>query len=140
MTISDRLHRTKIHKGVEQRRKELERKREEDFRKSCTFKPTLEKSSVDSLTTSTASSRIGSIGSGRHRSLKASRSMKQAKSDAMRDCTFKPKVNRVSKKMVAAKTYLEMNCFERLSRPVVKLYLTFSKYKKNSLQGCLWRQ
>ena len=81
MSISNRLHNAKIHKGVEQRRKELKKKQEEEFKRLYTFKPKLEKSSYASFSRS-----ISSRGSGKL-SLKASRAMKQAKSDAMKDCT-----------------------------------------------------
>ena len=81
MSISNRLHNAKIHKGVEQRRKELKKKQEEEFKRLYTFKPKLEKSSSASFSRSISSRSSGKL------SLKASQAMKQAKSDAMKDCT-----------------------------------------------------
>ena len=81
MSISNRLHNAKIHKGVEQRRKELKKKQEEEFKRLHTFKPKLEKSSSASFSRSISSRSSGKL------SLKASRAMKQAKADAMKDCT-----------------------------------------------------
>jgi hypothetical protein len=110
MAVSDRLYRTKIHKGVDQRRKELEKKRDEDFMKQCTFKPRVMVSSSLS-----SSKRL----TGTVKSIKTTRAMKQAKLDAMKECTFRPKVNGVRKGMEAANRYLEMSCFDRLSRPII---------------------
>ena len=38
--------------------------------------------------------------------------------DAMRECTFTPKTNKVKKSMKAANLYLQMEAFERLSQPL----------------------
>ena len=88
---------------------DIRAKREEEFRRTCTFRPNLgkEKRSPD-----------GSRFRPNRRSASAGRSRRsEFKPTGMDECTFKPKVNAVPRKFGSAQLYLQNNVHDRLSTP-----------------------
>ena len=111
MSFSERLYRSNAEAKLEKVRKEQKRREEEEFQKHCTFKPNLRvnRTKQTAISSTRATSARLSRRSSQMRSI--------ARKEAMRDCTFRPKINPLRSNMESASLYLKESCFERLSRP-----------------------
>jgi hypothetical protein len=105
--VVDRLYNNKKKSKVNE--DDIRQKREEEFRRTCTFTPNLGKKQR---------------GSGRRNSFSNNRRSSQGRSrrsdfkpTGMEECTFKPKVNKVPRKFGSAQLYLQNNVHDRLSTP-----------------------
>jgi hypothetical protein len=112
--VVERLYSQKKKSRVNE--EDIRAKREEEFRRTCTFQPNLGKKA-------NKFDRSGRSGNGNksfHQRSQTPRG-RSRKSDikptGMEECTFKPKVNRVPRKFGSAQLYLQNNVHDRLSTP-----------------------
>jgi hypothetical protein len=112
-SASSKLYEKSVSRKTQQLTASMRRKEEEEYSQACTFKPQLNKKSLEIMSSSAASSRTSESGIP-HATVRRSASS----FDPMAGCTFKPKTNAIKPSMEAAAVYLEQNAFERLSVPI----------------------
>ena len=111
--VVDRLYSSKKKSRVNE--EDIRAKREEEFRRTCTFQPNLGRKQR----------KFGNNNRNRNNQSFHQRSQtprgRSRKSDikpsGMEECTFKPKVNNVPRKFGSAQLYLQNNVHDRLSTP-----------------------
>ena len=91
---------------------DIRAKREEEFRRTCTFQPNVGKKQSKQYGGRSSQSFLqrSQTPSGRSRARKS-----DIKPTGMEECTFKPRVNRVPRKFGSAHLYLQNNVHDRLS-------------------------
>jgi hypothetical protein len=125
--VVERLYSTQ-KKSTRAAEAELTRKREEEFRRTCTFQPNVNKKRTGGRNNrramtpsryqqaqrrSNSSSRTPGYSQPRHKA----RPVSNPQPTGMDECTFQPKVNNVSNKFASARLYLQNNVHDRLSTP-----------------------
>ena len=86
---------------------EIKKKREEEFRRTCTFQPNVGK---------TKNRNVNARSAYRSRTPQQRRPRREQQS-GMEECTFRPKINPISKQYGSALLYVQNNVHDRLSTP-----------------------
>ena len=126
--VVERLYSTQ-KKSTRAAEAELTKKREEEFRRTCTFQPNVNKKRAGGGRNNRRAMTPSRYQQAQRRSNKLSRTpgysqprhktrpVSNPQPTGMDECTFQPKVNNVSNKFASARLYLQNNVHDRLSTP-----------------------